>query len=387
MSVYKRKNKETSTWMIDFLYIHPVSGVEERYRRAHKEVASKAMALALEREIRARLTTPPTKAEEAVKDALFNDFAQQWQATRQADWKPTARRGYEQILRVHLVPWFAGRSLRSIGVEDVQKYKAAKLSGSKASPKTRDLSPKTVNNHLGVLSSLFEDAVKWRYAGLNPARQVKPCRSDRTVEDFDYWSSAESERFLGAVQRVRPRWFPFFLTALRTGLRMGELAALRWEDVDLSRARINVRRSFSHGAETLPKSGRGRTLPMSEQLLTVLTEHRRQNPRKTQVFVSDDGALLDSNRVKRAFWAGIKAARVKRIRIHDLRHSFASQLVAAGVSLFKVQALLGHQDAKMTMRYAHLSPEAQVDAVLVLDAPSKNSAARLWHAGQIGGVQ
>ena len=121
--------------------------------------------------------------------------------------------------------------------------------------------------------------------------------------------------------------------------------------------------------ETLPKSGRGRTLPMSQQLEAVLTEHKRVNGGQPQVFVSDEGLVLDSNRAKHAFWAGVTTARVKRIRIHDLRNSFASQLVAAGVSLFKVQALLGPQDSKMTQRYAHLSPEAQADAVMVLDPP------------------
>lgn len=372
MSVYKRPNKGRSSWMIDFTYIDPVTGAEERYRRAAgKEVTSKHMALAAERELRIRLTTPPPKAEDVVKDALFRDFAGHWKDTRCVDWKPTAYRGYEQILRVHLVPAFGERSLRSITVEDVQRYKALKRGGSKP------LSAKTVNNHLGVLSSLFEDAVRWRYAAANPARQVKPCRSDRTAQDFAYWSCEESEAFLDAIARVRPAWRPFFLTALRTGLRLGELAALRWEDVDLERERINVRRSYSHGVETKPKGGKSRTVPMSPQLALALKEHRLASGSRERVFVSDDGDLLDSNRVKHAFWAGIKAAGVKRIRIHDLRHSFASQLVIRGVSLFKVQELLGHQDSKMTQRYAHLSPEAQADAVMVLDAP----VARLWHTG------
>jgi len=73
--------------------------------------------------------------------------------------------------------------------------------------------------------------------------------------------------------------------------------------------------------------------------------------------------MLDHNRVKRHFWFGIKVAGVKRIRFHDLRHSFASQLVIAGASIYTVQKLLGHQDVKTTMRYAHLSPEAQEDVV------------------------
>jgi len=364
MSVYKRHNKDSTSWMIDFTYKDPVSGAQDRYRRAAgKEVRTRADALQAEREIFTRLTTPPPRAEEVQKDATLSSFAGHWKDTRRVDWKPTAYRGYEQILRVHLVPAFGTRSLRSISSEDVQSYKAAKSDGPEA------LSPKTVNNHLGVLSSLFEDAVKWRYAAANPVRQVKPCRSDRTALDFDYWTAEESERFLAAIAEHRPRWRAFFLTALRTGLRLGELAALRWEEVDLTRGLVNVRRSYSHGVETKPKACKSRSVPMSAQLLLALKEHRLAAGARERVFVSEDDGLLDSNRVKHAFWAGIKASGVKRIRVHDLRHSFASQLVIAGQSLFKVQALLGHQDPKMTQRYAHLSPETQADAVMVLDGP------------------
>ncbi len=376
MSVYKRPNKDSTSWMIDFTYEDPTSGETRRYRRAGgREVRTRADALQAEREIYTRLTTPPPRAEEVQKDASFADFAGYWKDTRKVDWKPTAYRGYEQILRVHLVPAFGERSLRSISAEDIQRYKAAKSTGPEA------LSAKTVNNHLGVLSSLFEDAVRWRYAAANPARQIKPCRSDRTALDFAYWTAEESERFLAAIAQVRPRWRAFFLTALRTGLRLGELAALRWEDVDLTRGLVNVRRSYSHGVETKPKGGKSRSVPMSAQLLLTLKEHRLAAGGRERVFVSEDGALLDSNRVKHAFWAGIKAAGVKRIRLHDLRHSFASQLVIAGTSLFKVQALLGHQDPKMTQRYAHLSPETQADAVMVLDGPAA-PVAHPWHAGR-----
>ena len=326
MSVYRVKRKSGQSWMIDFHYIDPVTGCEQRYRRIAKEVKTKREASILERELRVELETPPPPPEEQEKDAPFGDFAGHWMTTRQVDWKPSARRGYEQILRVHLVPWFVGRSVRSITIEDVQRYKTAKVRTSEQ----KGLAPKTVNNHLGVLSSLMEDAVRWRYTAFNPVRQVRPCRMDWTPDQFDYWTSDESKRFLAAVLQVRPRWYPFFLTALRTGMRLGELAALRWEDVDLERNRINVRRSYSHGHETLPKSWKGRTLPFGPQLRLALMEHRLATGGRDPVFVSDKGELLDHNRVKHPFWRGIEAAGVKRIRIHDTRHSFASQLVIAG---------------------------------------------------------
>jgi integrase len=379
MSVYQRKDVEGTSWMIDFTYNDPVTGAEKRYRRAAgKDVRLKRDALAAERALYDKLTAPPPKPEEVQKDAPFADFAGHWKDTRRADWKPTAYRGYEQILRVHLVPAFSGKTVRSITVEDVQRYKSDRL-------KKDELSPKTVNNHLGVLGSLFEDAVKWRYAVHNPVRQVKPCRVDRVDEDFDFWTAEESERFLAAIREVRPRWFPFFLTALRTGLRLGELAALRWGDVDFTSRKVHVRRSYSHGVETTPKSGKGRSVPMSAQLYTALAEHKLANGGNERVFLSDEGEILDNNRVKHPFWRGIEKAGVRRIRIHDLRHSFASQLVIAGESLFKVQRLLGHSEATMTQRYAHLRAEDLGESVGVLDN-AEDSAAHLRHVGRGEGV-
>lgn len=379
MSVYKRENKGSTSWMIDFIYNHPVTGDKKRHRQAApKEVTLKRDALALERALHDKLTTPPPKPEDVKKDAPFADFAGHWKDTRRGDWKPTAYRGYEQILRVHLVPAFKAKTIRSITVEDIQRYKSDKAAKS-------DLSPKTVNNHLGVLGAMFEDAVKWRYADHNPARQVKPCRVDRLDEDFSFWTAEESERFLTAIQELRPRWFPFFLTALRTGLRVGELAALRWAEVDLTSKKVHVRRSYSHKEETTPKSGKGRSVPMSPGLYTVLAEHKLACGTQERVFLSDEGLVLDSNRVKHPFWRGIAAAGVRRIRIHDLRHSFASQLVIAGESLYAVQRLLGHSTAEMTSRYAHLSPEAQASAVRSLDNVN-NSAALLRHAAPMKGV-
>jgi len=116
---------------------------------------------------------------------------------------------------------------------------------------------------------------------------------------------------------------------------------------------------------------------MTPQLRVVLREHKLAMGARERVFLSRDGQLLNSNRVKHHLSFGIRAAGVKRIRFHDLRHSFASQLVIAGASIYKVQKLLGHQDVKTTMRHAHLSPEAQADVVRLLEDNAGSSAARL----------
>ncbi|MCB9684659.1 MAG: tyrosine-type recombinase/integrase [Alphaproteobacteria bacterium] len=116
-----------------------------------------------------------------------------------------------------------------------------------------------MNNHLGILSKLFKKAIDWRYAEVNPVTGVGALKVP--PQDMDFWVPAQSNAFLDAA-RERDDWYPFFLCALRTGMRLGEILALRWDDVDFSIGTIFAQRSFSHGAMTTPKNGRSRHLPM-----------------------------------------------------------------------------------------------------------------------------
>jgi len=245
-----------------------------------------------------------------------------------------------------------------IGSEQVQAYKARKAKTHGA---------KTVNNQLSALSSMFRAAVAWDYCERNPVAGVSPLPSPPLT--FRFWDREQSDAFLEAVQRVAPTWYPMFLCALRTGMRSGELFGLQWDDVDLAKGSIQVRRNYTHGHMVTPKSGKERTIPMTPELQQALREHRHL--RGEQVFYHPSGVLLDGNKVKRTFWRCQKAAGVPRIALHCLRHSFASQLVMAGVPLRAVQELLGHSDIRTTQRYAHLSPGATAEYIQVLDGDKK----------------
>jgi len=170
---------------------------------------------------------------------------------------------------------------------------------------------------------------------------------------------------LAKALQSEPQWHPFFMTALRTGLRLGELFALRWESIDFVKRRIHVRQSHHRGHLGSPKNGRTRNVPISPALAAVLRDYRHL--KGELVFCTAEGNYLTRDRVKRPFERITKAAGLPRIRLHDLRHSFASQLTMAGVPQRAVQLYLGHSDPKMTMRYSHLSPEADDDYVSRLD--------------------
>ena len=147
----------------------------------------------------------------------------------------------------------------------------------------------------------------------------------------------------------------FIVTALNTGLRKGELFALTWKDIDFEREELRVRRS---------KGKRFRVIPLNDLVLQALREHPRHISSQT-VFHNPDGSYWKD--IRGGFNATLTKAGLPRIRIHDLRHSFASQLVSAGKPLPAVQQLLGHADLRTTMRYAHLVPDGMADVVAVLD--------------------
>lgn len=286
--------------------------------------------------------------------------------------KPSVLRRYESIIRVHLLPHFGDTEIAAIDRHGIEKFKAANV--KVISDETgKPLSKKTVNEHIAVLSSMFEQAVEWGYLRSNPCRGVR--RFKLPTPAFRFYTREQSDAFLAAAVRVEPSWYTMFIVGFRTGLRLGELIALEWGDVDLVRGKLHVRRSRTRNVTTAPKSNIERIVDLSPAVVDALRNHRHL--RGDLVFPMPDGSHLTRDVVKHPFGRVIRAAMLPPIRIHDMRHSFASQLVIAGVPLKAVQELLGHADIKMTMRYAHLAPEAKKDYVAVLD----NGAGRVGPTG------
>lgn len=132
-----------------------------------------------------------------------------------------------------------------------------------------------------------------------------------------------------------------------TGLRRGEITQLTWPDVNLPGKMLTVRAGYA-------KSGKARHVPLNSEAVAVLTQWKEQEP---------DGRLFKLICTAKAWGALMDAAQLENFRFHDLRHTFASKLVMAGVDLNTVRELLGHGDIAMTMRYAHLAPEHKAAAV------------------------
>lgn len=258
-------------------------------------------------------------------------------------------------MRVHLLPAFGELRLDRIDALRVEGYKARKLD--------EGLSRKSINNQLTVLRRMLAVAVEWGQLVSVPAiRWLKT-----PAQEFDFLTFDEAGRL---VEGADPEWRSMIVVALRTGLRLGELLALRWRDVDLEAGRLVVRRAAARGVVGTPKSGQAREVPLSEEARGAL--RAQQHDRGELVFCDGSGAMLTRNACRRPLWRACGRAGIRRIGWHKLRHTFASHLVMRGASMKAVQELLGHSTIEMTMRYAHLSPDARRDAVRLLDAPVRD---------------
>jgi integrase len=210
--------------------------------------------------------------------------------------------------------------------------------------------PASVNNEAQLLHHMFRKAIEWGRALTNPVAQVKPLRVNN--RRLRYLSPEELGLLLAVADDVVR---PMLITAVHTGLRRGELCALTWHDVDLKLGLIRVLHS---------KNGERREIPVSRTLRATIEQLSRRVDTDL-VFPSESGRRRTNLRGR--FLRALEEAGIEGFVWHDLRHTFASYLVMAGVPLTSVKELMGHKTLAMTLRYAHLAPDFQREAITRLD--------------------
>jgi len=304
-----------------------------------------------------------------VADGLYHDiapitfpaFADMWLRDYAAvQVKPSTLLNYRSMLTSSLIPFFGPTPLAAIRTADVQRYVAERMASG--------VRPATAQKALVLLKGMFKQAVEWDFLRANPAQVVKAPRREHT--EMDFLTPEEIPVFL---QAFAPEWRPLFFTAIFTGMRLGELLALQWSDIDWRGGTIRVRRSVWHGQFQEPKSrGSVRTIGMSPRLAAVLMEHKINATwnEPDLVFTTAEGQLIDpSNLRQRVYEPSLRLAGLRKMRIHDLRHTFASLLINQGENLKYVQQQLGHASITTTVdRYGHLMPDAHIGASQRLDA-------------------
>jgi integrase len=324
--------KQNGNWFIDYR----VNG----QRRQEKIGTSKELAGKVLNKRKTEIAEGRFLDIKREKKHLFAEAAERF-----LTYSKTNKRSYSRDLLTvnkHLLPAFGTRLLRDISSWDVEKFKAQ-----------RKLAVKTtsVNRELTCLKTIFNKAILWGMVAHNPVKGIKLFKERQR----DRFLMTDEIRLL--LDNYPHHYRPLVVTALHTGMRLGEILNLSWDDVDFRAKQILVRDS---------KNGESRRIEMNDALTTELRRLKDAST-GTDVFVGLTGARLQTNAISRVHRYVCRKAGIKDFRFHDLRHTFASHLVMNGVDLTTVSKLLGHKTLQMTLRYSHLAQAHKQKAVDTLN--------------------
>lgn len=271
----------------------------------------------------------------------------------------------ESYVRVHFESFFRERPVDAIEPGDVIRLMGKLERDGKT--------PKTIRNILAVLSALFNFAVAphRRYAAFNPCTGIElPAAPE--PEEIRFLTLEQVDLMLDHIRPGILAHFdkPLFLAAVMTGMRKGELVALRWRDVDFTAGRVRVRRNYTCGEFGTPKTRRStRSIPLAPELATALIALRSISPWTRPddlVFAHPEhGGVLPKANIARRFRAALRAAGIDEShRFHDLRHTFGTRMAAANIPMRTLQEWMGHRNLTTTERYADYCPSAHEGEML-----------------------
>jgi integrase len=323
-------------------------------------------------------------------DRPFSDAVAAWRETRTPGLAPKTRDRYDDVLRVYLEPEFGPVPLSAMTREIVKRYFARLQTTGKTHGRERPgqpLSPGTVRKVHTVLSSVLSEAVEIGMLRVNPAVRMKLPAAPR--RDMTVLTADEVRQLADAIA---PHYRTLIYTAAYTGLRAGELWALRRRDVDLLRGVLHVRQTVKRDTAALnadpktvdaygrevgsPKNGRPRTITLPASLKAMLTDHlMTPDPGGTgpdaMVFHTPGGKAVRHTLFMRTEFRtalAVLPADKRKLRFHDLRHSHASLLIAAGANINLVKERLGHASITTTLNvYGHVLPASESALVAALD--------------------
>jgi integrase len=345
--------------------------------------AGQRAANAAATKIQARLAegdTGPLDDSPTAPPMTFRSYAEGWVETH-ADQacKFSTARVYRTNLNRHIVPVLGDKPVTAISRMDCRTLIAE--------CRKKGLSRKSIENIGRTVSSVLSQAMEDGLITGNPAFRVgRYYRNGNEMKAGICPLTAEDVSVLLATARTDfPREHPLFLCAVRTGLRLGELLALQWPDIDFNGRFIEVRPNLVAGRVTTPKNGKTRRVDMSAQLTDALRALLRTRKKETLkkgwgsvpewVFCTESGGPLDGDNLRhRVFYKLLEKAELRRVRFHDLRHTFASLLLQNGESPAYVKEQMGHSSIQVTVDvYGHLIPGANRQAVDRLDDATRRN--------------
>jgi integrase len=289
------------------------------------------------------------------EQTTFNELAESYLASL-VTVRATTMKSYRGVIQLHVQPYFGARPIRNITLADIENFRAH-LVGK--------IGVRTVNKSLTLLSMMLNHALRHRWISHNPALLAKKLKQQHAPVE----SRILTPQQIGALvaNAGSPRLRTLILTAILTGLREGELLGLKWGDVDFEAHQISVRRTYTDGAFSEPKTKASRRrVDFPQDLAAALKRWKLECPLGELDLVFPNGAGKPenfSNLLRRGLYPALERAGLRKIRFHDLRNTFTSLAIRTGANIKEIQTALGHASAQITLDvYGHLYEKTTTEA-------------------------
>lgn len=374
MTVKKDKN---GTWTIDISDgFHPVT--QKRIRIIRKGFKTKKEALDIEQHIRVVELREKRFDFLVTTDMLFNILEEEdLQNNRKISYISTQKNNYER----HIKPYFKDTNLNKLSYEHIFEFREHLKTKSKKQNSNSTLSPNTVNKIMILLKKIFDTGVRKSLIDKNPVDNLRKLPISKPTISF--WSVEEFKEFRKLITEDEISYDLFFTIAFFTGMRMGEILALNWHDVNLITSTIHITKTayfvnnVNHINSTKTRAGT-RLITINNKLTEMLTDWKEKQEDLLKEFTKDTESLqiiqstpiaITKNMVDKKFKQILsRNNNLKKIRIHDLRHSHASLLINQGEDYLVVKERLGHASITTTIdTYSHLYPSKQKNLANKLD--------------------
>jgi len=338
------KRKDSGLWWM--IFRHNGKKIQKSLETSDKKLAKAIEAKIITDIVEGKYYEKPTghnKSFQQLMDRFMKEHAPKVSVNMQ--------KSYASSLK-HLIPFFGDLNLLSISRKKISEYKVLRLD--------EGARPSSLNRELAMVSKAFTLALEdWEWISGND-KPFSKMPYEKENNERDRWLAADEEKRL---LENSPEWLREIIAfALNTGLRQGELLSLEWNRVNLFRKTILIQKT---------KNGKPKTVPLNRYAMDVIDQKSDQKVRRLNndfVFVSSHGTRIDRHNLRRAFNNAVEKSEIENFKFHDLRHCFCTKLAQRGVDIYKIAKLAGHEDIRMTQRYAHHCPESLRDGVEALEA-------------------
>ncbi len=293
----------------------------------------------------------------------FEELVEKFFRAKVAEVSQNTAEDYQRLTRLHLQPFFARFPIQKIRRETVEDFRSELHE--------KGIGPRTINKSVGLLGSFFRYAVAHQWLSRSPTAGLKKLsEAKKTQEELmetNVLNPEEIRRLLGVYGEKDGRWKIVVKAAVFTGLREGELLGMQWRDIDWRTKQIHVTRQYTRGrfSELKTRSSR-RSVDMANALIADLRRWWGPCPKGTLNLVFPNGVgnpESHANLLQRGFYPFLEKADLTRIRFHDLRHTYASLMIANGEHPKYIQQQMGHSSVKVTMDiYGHLMQSSNPQA-------------------------